>query len=306
MRCGWSWPSRATVGGADGASVSLRRHGRLTTAAASDQTVSDMDADQYDTGEGPCVDASIEGRWFPASSVATETRWPAFTPRARALGIQAILSSPLLTSDGPVGALNIYSRTAEAFTPMDQSLASMFADETSAILGNAARRDTEGNTERRLAGALRSRHVIALAQGMIMQRDHIDENAASPPCSASRVGRASRCRTGPTTSWLPPRCSSSTTCPCRKEAIMSKASSNTLDAFRREARLSHNVLWMRYFELGGMSSAFQLDAYLHDALQPSRHEHDVIAQALNERFVELGGNHPVPYAEDDNDEGTEG
>jgi hypothetical protein len=75
---------------------------------------------------------------------------------------------------------------------------------------------------------------------------------------------------------------------------MSKASSNTLDAFRREARLSHNVLWMRYFELGGMSSAFQLDAYLHDALQPSRHEHDVIAQALNERFVEPGATTPSP------------
>lgn len=82
---------------------------------------------------------------------------------------------------------------------------------------------------------------------------------------------------------------------------MGKPLSNTLDAFRREARLSHSELWMRYFELGGMSSTFQLDAYMHGALQPSQHEHDVIAQALNERFVELGGNHPVPYSENDND-----
>lgn len=86
---------------------------------------------------------------------------------------------------------------------------------------------------------------------------------------------------------------------------MGKPLSNTLDAFRREARLSHSELWMRYFELGGMSSTFQLDAYLHDALRPSRHEHDVIAQALNERFLELGGNHPVPYSEDHTDAGTE-
>ena len=51
---------RATVGGADGVSVSLRRHG-LAPVAASDQTISDMDANQYATGEGgPCVDASVD------------------------------------------------------------------------------------------------------------------------------------------------------------------------------------------------------------------------------------------------------
>jgi hypothetical protein len=31
---------------------------------------------------------------------------------------------------------------------------------------------------------------------------------------------------------------------------------------------------------------------------PTGHDYDVIAHALNERFVELGGNHPVPYVED--------
>ncbi len=45
-----------------------------------------------------------------------------------------------------------------------------------------------------------------------------------------------------------------------------------------------------------MSTAFQLEAFLYGALRPSSHDHDVIAHALNERFVELGGNHPVPYA----------
>jgi len=55
---------------------------------------------------------------------------------------------------------------------------------------------------------------------------------------------------------------------------------------------------LRYFELGGMSSAIQLEAFLYEALRPSSHDHDVVAHALNERFVELGGNHPVPYRAD--------
>jgi hypothetical protein len=71
-----------------------------------------------------------------------------------------------------------------------------------------------------------------------------------------------------------------------------------LDTFRQEAALSHGELWLRYFELGGMSTGLQLEAYCYGALEPSRHDHDVIAHALNERFVELGGNHPVPYTED--------
>jgi len=43
----------------------------------------------------------------------------------------------------------------------------------------------------------------------------------------------------------------------------------------------------------------ELEAILYGALEPSPHDREVIAHALNERFVELGGNHPVPYAESD-------
>ncbi|MGO8859862.1 MAG: hypothetical protein ACLQRH_03700 [Acidimicrobiales bacterium] len=70
---------------------------------------------------------------------------------------------------------------------------------------------------------------------------------------------------------------------------------DVLDVFRQEAGLSHGELWLRYFELGGMSSALELQAVLYGALIPSDHDHDVIAHAINERFVELGGNHPVAY-----------
>jgi hypothetical protein len=79
------------------------------------------------------------------------------------------------------------------------------------------------------------------------------------------------------------------------------AQTDVLDRARRDAGLSHGELWWRYFELGGMSTAVELEAFLYGALQPSVHDHDLVAHALNERFVELGGNHPVPYLEDAND-----
>jgi anti-anti-sigma factor len=186
--------ARTMVDGADGASVTLRRHGRLGTVAASDQTVSDMDANQYATGEGPCVDASIEGRWFHAQSLEEETRWPAFTPRARALGISAILSSPLRAEGQPVGALNIYSRTAAAFGAKEQELASVFATEASNILSDAGVQMNDDQLTGWLQGALRSREIIAEAQGVIMERHDIGENDAFDvvPRFSQRFGRSFR------------------------------------------------------------------------------------------------------------------
>lgn len=84
---------------------------------------------------------------------------------------------------------------------------------------------------------------------------------------------------------------------CRWAASVVNSSDQVLDRYRQRAGLSHGDLFLRYFELGGMSTALQLEAILYGALLPSPHDEEVIAHALNERFVELGGNHPVPYPE---------
>jgi hypothetical protein len=70
---------------------------------------------------------------------------------------------------------------------------------------------------------------------------------------------------------------------------------HVLDSYRQEAGLSHSELWLRYFELGGMSTGFELEAYLSGALVPASFDRDLIAHALNERFTELGADHPVTY-----------
>jgi anti-anti-sigma regulatory factor len=170
--------ARISIRGADGVSVSLLRHGVLSTVAASDQTIMAMDADQYSTGQGPCVDASIKGHWFHAESLDTEIRWPAFTPQARSLGIKAILSSPLRAFEKPVGALNIYSRTAESFEVKDQESAAVFAQQASVILSDARAGVSDTQMAIRFQEALRSRELITLAKGIILGREGIDEESA--------------------------------------------------------------------------------------------------------------------------------
>jgi hypothetical protein len=76
---------------------------------------------------------------------------------------------------------------------------------------------------------------------------------------------------------------------------MMQRPSDALEASCREAGLSLGELWLRYFELGGMSAGFELEAFLQGLQVPSVYDHDVIALAINERLVELGGRAAMPY-----------
>jgi hypothetical protein len=80
---------------------------------------------------------------------------------------------------------------------------------------------------------------------------------------------------------------------------MAKRQLDVLDVYCREAGLSYGELWLRYFELGGMCAGFEVEAFLHGLRAPSEYDHDIIALAINERLVELGGHHAVPYFHED-------
>lgn len=73
---------------------------------------------------------------------------------------------------------------------------------------------------------------------------------------------------------------------------------DSLDRARREAGLSQGQLWLRYFGLGGMTPALELEAILHGMLDTTSCDRDRVVLALNERFCELGRPHPIPYSDD--------
>jgi hypothetical protein len=72
-----------------------------------------------------------------------------------------------------------------------------------------------------------------------------------------------------------------------------------IDTARRNLKLSVTELWWRYFALGGMSTELEIDAVLFSALVPTVDDCDLLAVAINERFSELGADHPIPYSDDD-------
>ena len=73
----------------------------------------------------------------------------------------------------------------------------------------------------------------------------------------------------------------------------------TFEDARRDTGLSHDELWLRYFALGGMRTAFEIEAILYAALAPTTQDRDLLAVALNERYSELGGDHPIAFSDDD-------
>ena len=170
--------AHATVTGADGVSVMLSRGGALTTVAASDETISGMDADQYATGQGPCVSAATDGERIYVESLDTESRWPEFIPRAKQRGINSILSMPLVTRGRPLGALNIYSSLAGAFTDPQKALATLCARQASDFLTHAAVDVSMEDLSGRVRDALAGRQTITLAVGVVMAREGVSADDA--------------------------------------------------------------------------------------------------------------------------------
>lgn len=74
---------------------------------------------------------------------------------------------------------------------------------------------------------------------------------------------------------------------------------DVLEVARRDIGMPVDELWFKYFALGGMSTPLEIDAVLNGALVATTDDRDRLAVALNERYAELGGDHPVPYAGDE-------
>lgn len=59
--------------------------------------------------------------------------------------------------------------------------------------------------------------------------------------------------------------------------------------------MSMDELWLRQVSVGGAAGSLETEAYLLGLLTLDPFQYDLLAQALNEHFVERGQDHPVGY-----------
>jgi hypothetical protein len=69
----------------------------------------------------------------------------------------------------------------------------------------------------------------------------------------------------------------------------------SLPAGMEASGMDYHELWLRQIAVGGNASELELEAYVLGLLRPDQLQYDLIAQAINEHFVDRGGDHPVGY-----------
>jgi GAF domain-containing protein len=162
----------------DLADVTLIRDGRPVTKGASDSLAEELDAVQYSTGLGPCIDAWKRGHVNHVESTRTDTRWPAYATKAVELGILSTLAIPLIVQGTSIGALNLYSRREQSFSENDDQIGRLFAEQAAIALANARTHADAVALARQLQEALVSRGVIEQAKGIVIARDRCTADEA--------------------------------------------------------------------------------------------------------------------------------
>jgi hypothetical protein len=79
-------------------------------------------------------------------------------------------------------------------------------------------------------------------------------------------------------------------------ALSEGRDARVIETARQHAELSIDDLWIRCVSLGSMVSRPELEAFLQGEFQLDSHEYNVVAHALNERFMDRDQDSPVPYA----------
>ena len=165
----------ATTLGGDDAAITSVRNGHFVTISSTSGRPERVDALQYATGQGPCLDALREREVFRTGDLAAEERWPRFGARAALEeGVLSMISNVLYVKECDLGALNVYSTRRDAFSQEDEGLLRIFGTHAAVALQAAKDHDLAGN----LQVALHHSRRIGAAVGILMYSRRVTETEA--------------------------------------------------------------------------------------------------------------------------------
>ena len=170
-----------TVGDGDAMScgIALRRRGSAeSTTACSDPLASQADRVQYQSGDGPALDAMRRVRPVSVRDTATAAGWPRFCREAASLGIRSAYAVPLVNDGEPVGALMLYARRPDAFGQDQTRQAERFAGHAAGALTLSLRMASCADQNDQLRSSIMSRAVIDQALGVIMATERCPQDRA--------------------------------------------------------------------------------------------------------------------------------
>lgn len=169
-----------TVPAADMAGVTVLDSGGAhpETAALTDARVNDVDADQYRSDQGPCLEAARTQQMVRVRVDDVAVRWPRFAASVADVGIKSYLSAPLMLDERHVGALNIYSYDAHGFSDIDEALVRLFVISVETAVMVSRRAQSAEEEVDGLTTAMKTRARIEQAKGIIMALRCVDADTA--------------------------------------------------------------------------------------------------------------------------------
>ena len=166
------------IPGADGAGLTLLEQDRADTIVATAPFVTEVDDIQYGMNQGPCISAARDGQTIVSGSLGGDSRWPRFGGRVARLGVHSVVSLPLITPDGVVGAMNVYAHGKNVFDERAAELGQVFAVPAAIAVQNAHVLAQTRRLANRLQSALELRGVVDRAIGILMSRSGGTEHQA--------------------------------------------------------------------------------------------------------------------------------
>jgi hypothetical protein len=165
--------------GFSAATVTARHGDDISTVAATDQRLVELDDAQY-AGGGPCVQTLDDpGPIVLDVAAASDERWQHFAHTAAHLGVRTSLSLHVPTDTEDVAAsLNLYAHERLELSDAHIGRAAAYAEQLAATLQSVDAYRATASLAKNLAQAMRTRAVIEQAKGILMAADHITAEAA--------------------------------------------------------------------------------------------------------------------------------
>ncbi|MFE4226941.1 ANTAR domain-containing protein [Arthrobacter sp. NPDC056886] len=158
--------------------VTVARPKKPAATGAGSQKAFELEEQQVEAGDGPCIAAMSEARTVYVGDVTRESRWQEFSQAAADRGCGAVLAVPIDLDAEGLAALSFYAPHGSGFTDGEILTAENAARQVSRPLRLSLRIGRLRDARDDLASAMKSRTVIDMAIGVVMAQNRCPPDEA--------------------------------------------------------------------------------------------------------------------------------
>ncbi len=170
--------AKTLIADCDGAGFALVVKDQTRSVGVTDAVVLEVDLVQYDTGEGPCLEAIELGNMVRLDLMDVGERWTHFAAGAIDAGINSVLSLPVIANGSTVGALNLYSGGFDAFGAEAEDVARKLAAYAATAIATSPLYVYSTELVEAVLEQIAEREMINNAVGVVMTVEHENDEAA--------------------------------------------------------------------------------------------------------------------------------